>query len=200
MTYSDSRKPPLGIILNYFILLAKLRTISQIDVSLPVPSALLSVCIVGDRGGTTLGRPRGASSEQGPRTVLQSHHPQTELGCWLSQGNAGWAASLFGLAARVMPFTFAEPDHLLNIYLSQRLFSYPQESRLSGQLFPFGRGSQWGMRMTPSPFRRGLNRHPVGSVIVEEPNGTRGTHDLLKDSHGATTGTCTFWFQIWGSF
>lgn len=56
VTYSDSRKPPLGITFNYFIPLGKLRTISRIDVSLAVPSALLSACIVGDRGGTTSGR------------------------------------------------------------------------------------------------------------------------------------------------
>lgn len=55
-----------------------------------------------------------------------------------SRGNTDPAALLFVLATVGMHISVLRPNHLLNIYLFQRLFSSPQESSCTSQLVFFG--------------------------------------------------------------
>lgn len=87
-------------------------------------------------------------------------------------------------------FSVLRPNHLLNIYLFQRLFSFPQESRSTGQLFFFGTAALWEVWMAPSPFA--IIKLEVSWQKSEmEP---KRTCDFLRRGR-AKAATWTFWLQ-----
>lgn len=95
---------PLGIIFNHFILLPKLNTRSRIDV--PVPLLLSCPFWLHCRWQRHNLGPDYRELGWGGMLDCAVDGPQPELGCWLSQGNAGCAASIFGLAtgSHALPF------------------------------------------------------------------------------------------------
>lgn len=145
----------------------KPENISLKAVSFSFPSALLGYEEV------SLGLCSRECDLLGALDEKQSCQLWKEPGSWLSQANQAMQLLYLSWQCSSCASLWPRADHLLNIYLSQRLFSYPQESRISGQHFSFGQGSQWGMRLPPSPFKK-------GSLVIEKEGGTQEASRLTK--------------------
>ena len=143
----------LGFIFNLLVLLPNLKAMNQIDVAFPSSlQAFLSAALVKEEAS---GQSTGGLAWAGAGLCCRVPGHGTEPGAQLSEDMQAVQLLCLGWQHKSCASLLLGPYRLLNIYLSPRLFSYPQESRLSGQLFSFGIGSQRGMWLTPFSLQKG---------------------------------------------